>query len=373
MMRGAMAECYRVLKPGRWISLCYHDTSEGTWAVLQDLMAEVGFIPDRTATTLYIETGQKAWKQIVADKVSKRDLVVNFRKPKKGDLVVSHMFIPADAGTPTFHEMGRQVIREFLTNHPGSAKDRIYDALVSRMVREQQMEAHDFDALLRSVAEEVREPIKKNLFEGQDPDLFGSRVISRWYLKETADQIDRAEQDKEDAAAAGLETFMNNYLKRYPEEEGVHYSDLFEQVITIPVNERPRRLFENWLPEYFFKTPSGTWRAPDDEKERQQKAALREAGTLRRMKRFANTLIDVVPVRDQDRPSNDRTLVEWIRQCRRAGLYEQGRALYEKGGLNLENLSEEEQIEVEDDYRICVKRGSLDVEKPKRRTKRNQE
>ena len=53
-------------------------------------------------------------------------------------------------------------------------------------------------------------------------------------------------------------------------------------------------------------------------------------------------------------PANDRTLVEWIRQCRRAGLYEQGRALCEKGGLNLESLTDEEQIATEDDYRICV-------------------
>ena len=34
----------RVLKPGRWLSLCYHDTSEGTWALVQDIMAEVGFV-----------------------------------------------------------------------------------------------------------------------------------------------------------------------------------------------------------------------------------------------------------------------------------------------------------------------------------------
>ena len=44
MMKKAMAECYRVLKPGRWLSLCYHDTSEGTWALVQDIMAEAGFI-----------------------------------------------------------------------------------------------------------------------------------------------------------------------------------------------------------------------------------------------------------------------------------------------------------------------------------------
>jgi DNA modification methylase len=45
MMSQAMAECYRVLKPGSWLSLCYHDTSEGTWEMVQDIMAEVGFCP----------------------------------------------------------------------------------------------------------------------------------------------------------------------------------------------------------------------------------------------------------------------------------------------------------------------------------------
>ena len=47
MMRQAMSKCYRVLKPGRWLALCYHDTSDGTWALIQDMMAEVGFIADK--------------------------------------------------------------------------------------------------------------------------------------------------------------------------------------------------------------------------------------------------------------------------------------------------------------------------------------
>jgi len=46
-MRYAMSECFRVLKPGRWLSLCYHDTSEGTWSLVQDIMAEVGFVADK--------------------------------------------------------------------------------------------------------------------------------------------------------------------------------------------------------------------------------------------------------------------------------------------------------------------------------------
>jgi DNA modification methylase len=368
MMRQAMAECYRVLKPGRWLSLCYHDTSEGTWALVQDIVAEVGFIVDKSDTTLFIDTGTKSYNQLTADKATKRDLVLNLRKPKPGEWRITQVFIPADADIPTFQELGRQVIREFLTAHPGAPKDRIYDELVSRMVRKGQMEAHDFDALLRSVAEEVKQPVKKDLFDNRDPDLFGSHVTSRWYLKATADQIDHAEQEKEDAAAERLEKFMDGYLKKHREEEGVHYSDLFEQYL--PIKDKPRRLLADWLPEYFFKTSDGTWRPPADEQERQQKAALREAGTLRRMKRFANALIDGVPIRDQDRPANDRTLAEWIRQCRRAGLYEQGRALYEKGGLNLKNLGDEEQIAVEDDYRICVKRKGEDGAKPKRQRRK---
>jgi len=347
LMKKAMAECFRVLKPGRWPSLCYHDTSEGTWAMIQDIMAEVGFVVDKSDSTLFIGTSQKSFNQRTADKTTKRDLVLNFRKPMVGEFVITRL-----VDGRTFVELGTQVIRDFLTSHPGATKDRIYDELVSRMVQSGKMEAHDFNALLRSVAEEVQEPVKENLFDNKEPDLFGSHISSRWYLNETADEVDRAEQVKEDTAADRLEKYMAAHFRRHPEDEGVHYSDLFEQFL--PVTDKPRRLLADWFPEYFFKTTDGTWRPPANEQERKQKTALRQTGTLRRIKRFANALIEGVPVRDKDRPGSDVDLLDWLRQCRRAGLYEQGRAMYEKGGLNLANLTDEQQIEAEDDYRICA-------------------
>jgi DNA modification methylase len=362
MMKQAMAECFRVLKPGRWLSLCYHDTSEGTWALVQDIMAEVGFVVDKSGSTLFIDTGQKSYNQINADKTTKRDLVLNFRKPRSGEFVITRK-----VDGRTFSDLGTQVIRDYLTAHPGSTKDRIYDALISSLVQKGQMEAHDFDALLKSVAEEVQLPIKKNLFENKEPDLFGSHVESRWYLKETADQVDQAEQAKEDDAAARLSKFISEFLKKKPELEGVHYSDLFEQYL--PIHDKPRRLLADWLLEYFIKTASGTWRPPDKE-EAQQLAELREAGTLRRIKRFANALIEGVPVRDKDRPGSDVDLLDWLRQCRRAGLYDQGKAIYEKGGLNSANLTDEQQIEAEDDYRICARRGGTAEAKPKRKQRK---
>jgi hypothetical protein len=369
LMKQVMAECFRVLKPGRWLTLCFHD-EEGTWELVQDFMAEVGFVVDKTDSALFIDAGQKSYNQITADKARRRDLVLNFRKPKPGEWRVAQVFIPANVDIATFQELASQVVRDFLTAEPGATKDRIYDALVSCMVRKGQMEAHDFDALLRAVADEVQEPVKEDLFRNKEADLFGSHVQSRWYLKETADQVDHAEQAKEDAAAARLAKFIGDYLKKKPEYEGVHYSDLFEQYL--PVHDKPRRLLADWLVEYFIKTASGTWRLPNKE-EAQQLAKLREAGTLRRIKRFANTLIEGVPVRDKDRPGSDVDLLDWLRQCRRAGLYEQGKAIFEKGGLNSASLTDEQQIEAEDDYRICARRGSVEEAKPKRQRRKTQD
>lgn len=355
-MRKVFSECYRVLKPGRWISLCYHDTSEGTWSLVQDLMAEAGFVVETTESAVYIDTTQKTIKQLLADKANRRDLVINFRKPKPGEWRVSQVFIPDNIDVPTFQELARQIIHNVLASHPGTTKDRIYDHLVSSMVRKGQMEAHDFDAILRSVAEEVQQG-------GQQ---------GRWYLKEGADLLDKAEQAKEDAIGKRLEKFMVEYLRKHPEEEGVHFTYLQEEFFGVPHANWPRRRLNDWLPEYFVKTPTGTWRPPDED-ERTQLATLREAGTLRRIKRFANALIDGVPVRDKDRPGNDQDLLDWLRQCRRAGLYEQGKAIYEKGGLNLANLTDEQQIEAEDDYRICSRRGSTEEAKPKRQRRKKQD
>ena len=91
-------------------------------------------------------------------------------------------------------------------------------------------------------------------------------------FKKTADEVDTAEQVKEDAATARLEKHIAPHVRRHPEDEGVHYSDLFEQ--SRPFPDKPRRLLADWLPEYFFKTTNRTWRPPAIAQEHEQKTAL---------------------------------------------------------------------------------------------------
>jgi DNA modification methylase len=334
-IRLAMYECYRVLKPGRWLSLCYHDTSEGTWQLIQDIMAEVGFVSEDIKNAIYIDTDQKSYNQVTAEKVTKRDLVINFRKPHP-DEIMPGLVLTGDEDLTTFTEKAHAILHEALTAHPGSTGDRLYDEVVSRMVRKGTFERHNFEALLTGVAE------------------VGSN--GRWYLLDSADQTDAAEASREAKAMKTLETFAQGWLSAHPEAEGVHYSDLFERYLPIPKGDKPRRTLIDLLPEYYLKAPDGTWRLPSAD-EAEKLHVLRESGALRRIRRFANALVEGVAPADRDRPSNAATAGEWIRQCRRAGLYAQGRAIYESGGYSFSGLSEEMQLEIDEDYQICVRRS----------------
>lgn len=360
MMKRAMAECYRVLKPGRWISLCYHDTSEGTWALLQDVMAEAGFVADIGSQATFIDTEQKSFNQITADKVNKRDLVINFRKPKPGEFRITRVMIPENADVKTFRELARQVVRDCLTSNPGSTKDRVYDELVSRMVRAGQMQAHNFDEILREVAEDTK-------------DAGGA---ARWYLRESEESaLDAAESAKEDAAAEAMAKFIQKTTaKTY--DAGVHYSDLFEHYL-YSVKDKPRRPLADWLPDYLYKTEDGTWRLPASQEEQELKTKARVSGTNRRVKRFASMLEAGVAIPAKKVPTS-ASLAEWIRHAKRAGLYEVGKLLYERGGLDMDRLSEQVQAEVEEDYQVCVRAlqraagGSVDSEGKRGRRKKDQ-
>ncbi len=347
MMRLAMEECYRILKPGHWISLCYHDTSEGTWALVQDIMAEVGFVSDTADTALFIDSTKKSYNQNTADKVTKRDLVINFRKPKLHELAT--VTISGDEDEKTFAEKVHVIISDYLMAHPGATKDRIYDEVVSRMVRLGQMEAHNFDALLRQVAEPA----------GDDQ--------TRWFLQHGDEtKIDAAESAKEEKAAQIISNYIAQWLRKHPEQEGVHYSDIFEHYL-YAVKDKPRRQLNDWLQDYFYATSAGTYRLPATEEEQAAKAQGRQTGTNRRIKRYLAYIQQDLPIPVAERPSN-ATLVEWIRHCRRSSLYVQGRLLFEKSGLDLDQLSEEQQVEVEEDYQVCVHRIQVSIREKKPKT-----
>jgi len=371
-------------------------------------MKAVGFIADDSAETLFIDTEQKSYNQRTADKVTKRDLVINFRKPKPGEYQ-SKVIITGEEGNQTFREKAQAVIREFLQTNPGSTKDRIYDALVSRLVRKGQMEAHDFDELLQEVADEVKEPVKKNLFENEEPDLLGSHQVGRWHLKESEAGAEDAERATADSAGTRIHEFLAKTTGAKLKESESKLSELqaeiaqrhtklqavdqgksdesraklvreireltekldkltaaraewecqaldFDQMFDFylaAVSPKPKAALKDILEDYCYQTDEGNWRPPLTESEKKEKGSERQRAVRRKIQRFCNLLEAGEAIPENQRPDAS-TLAEWIRHCRRTGLHPQGKLLYERGG-DLSALSEQSQVDVEEDYQVCVK------------------
>ncbi len=403
--RRSMEECFRVLREGCWITLTYNDRE--TWPILQDVMFGVGFEPDGSTSAVAMETTAKSEKQSKGEDNTIRDLVVNFRKPRTGERHSSVHFTGEEDGR-TFQQKALAVIRGFLKANPGSTKNRISDELISHLVRKRQLEAHDFESLLHQVADEVKEPAKKNLFENEDPDLLGGHEISRWFLKDTEAGAEDAETGTADAAANSIYSFLAEKSAQHFREAEVALSQLELQLATeqrllqavdrgdssesrprlmreirlltekreklrmeqsewekqaLPYNDihefflyvepRPRSTLEELLEDYCYQTDEGNWRPPLTEAEKKEKGSERQRAVRRKIQRFCNLLEAGEAISENQRPDAP-TLAEWIRHCRRTGLHAQGRLLYERGG-DLSALGEQAQVDVEEDYQVCVK------------------
>jgi len=85
---------------------------------------------------------------------------------------------------------------------------------------------------------------------------------------------------------------------------------------------------------------------------------IRERARLRRMhkkiQRYSCFLEGTGSVSLKKHPDTG-TLCIWIRECRRAGMYKDGRILFEKGDICFDDLPETQKIELFEDYIICMR------------------
>ncbi len=92
IMDNCFKEMYRILKPGRWLTMVFHNSKNSIWNAIQDALLKAGFI---VADVRVLNKKQGSFKQITTTSAMKEDLVVSAYKPKANFIV---KFI-AKAGT----------------------------------------------------------------------------------------------------------------------------------------------------------------------------------------------------------------------------------------------------------------------------------
>ena len=80
LMRRCFEEYRRVLKPGRWITVVFHNSKNAVWTALQEAMLAAGFV---VADVRTMDKQQGSYRQITSTAV-KQDLVISAYKPNDG-------------------------------------------------------------------------------------------------------------------------------------------------------------------------------------------------------------------------------------------------------------------------------------------------
>lgn len=80
LMTASFEQCYKVLKPGHWMTVEFHNSKNAVWNALQQSLNRAGFI---IADVRTLDKKQGSFKQVNSTSAVKQDLVISAYKPKE--------------------------------------------------------------------------------------------------------------------------------------------------------------------------------------------------------------------------------------------------------------------------------------------------
>ena len=81
LMRRCFEEYHRVLKPGRWMTVVFHNSSASVWNAISAALQQAGFV---VANVSAMDKQQGSYRQVTSTTATKQDLVISAYKPNGG-------------------------------------------------------------------------------------------------------------------------------------------------------------------------------------------------------------------------------------------------------------------------------------------------
>jgi hypothetical protein len=258
-MERCFAEFNRVLKPGRWMTVEFNNSSNLVWLAIQAALAAAGFV---VADTRVFDKEHLSYRQVTATNAVKRDLIISAYKP---DREQEDRF-KIVAGT---EDGAWQFVREHLSHLPvadgrrGQAQlvrermaDRLYDRMVAYHVNhgyQPPVSAGEFYAGL-----EQRLPVRDEMYFL--PDQVEAYERHRMTFKEL-------EQTKLFITTeASAVTWLRQRLKAKPKSYDQIQPDFFREAQAGRPDWEELPDLKKLLDENFLQDDEGRWYVPDPKK-----------------------------------------------------------------------------------------------------------
>ncbi|MDD4518950.1 MAG: DNA methyltransferase, partial [Limnochordia bacterium] len=81
LMTRCFHEYYRVLKPGRWMTVEFHNSKNSVWHAIQEALQRAGLV---VADVRTLDKKQGSFNQVVAGRAVKQDIIISAYKPNDG-------------------------------------------------------------------------------------------------------------------------------------------------------------------------------------------------------------------------------------------------------------------------------------------------
>lgn len=178
-MRRGFGEVYRVLKPGRWVTVEFHNSQNSIWMAIQEAIVSVGFV---IADVRVLDKQQGSHKQNVSLGAVKKDLVISAYKPREELEQAFRLSAGTETGVWTFVENHLRQLPVFVASDSRAefVTERFNYLLFDRMVAfhvqhrvSVPISAAEFYAGLRE-----RFPVREGMFflPGQAPEYDRQRL-----------------------------------------------------------------------------------------------------------------------------------------------------------------------------------------------------
>ena len=276
LMNESLSEFYRVLKPGKWLTMEFSNTSASVWNSIQNALQGVGFV---VANVAALDKQQGSFKAVTTTTAVKQDLVITCFKP-------SDAFVNKIEATADERESVWDFIEEYLLHLPvhlekGNATTAVverspkvlFDRLISYFVQrglQLPFDATDFQKGLRERFEECDGMFftPSQLNEYLDKKKYAPEFVPMGLIVSNE--------------AEGIE-WLRVQLRDEPKTYQQLHPDWMQAINGLRKGDILPELSE-LLEENFIQEPDGSWRLPNiqddvDKDKLRTKALLKEFKT----------------------------------------------------------------------------------------------
>ena len=280
LMTACFREFYRVLKPGRWMTVEFSNSSNAVWLAIQQALASVGFV---VADTRIFDKEVLSYRQVTAANAVKRDLIISVYRPA-GDVEER---VRLAAGS-------EEGVWAFIRDH--LAHVRVQDVAKGKalLIRERQADRL-FD---RMVAYHVANVLTFPMSAAEFNDGLERKLILRdgmFFLPEQAEQYERfrltfrelAQQTLFITDEASAVQWLRQRLKARPQAYSDLQPEFFTETQSGAAGWEDLPDLHALLDENFIQDTDGRWIVPDPRKAEHMEQVKRRA-LLREFARYGD-------------------------------------------------------------------------------------